>query len=271
MPVKAETVPVITILDTPVHAVSMATTLAHVERFMASDSLHQIATTNPEFVMTAQSDPDFRRVLWQADLCIPDGVGLIWASRWLGSPLPERVAGSELVYHLARLCAERGWRLFLLGAAEGVAAEAAAIFAAQYPGLQVAGCYAGSPDLAENEAIVQKINASGAGMLLVAYGAPKQDKWIAHNRERLTAVRVAVGVGGSFDFVTGRSRRAPQAWQRVGLEWLYRLLHEPWRWRRMLALPRFVWRVLFYRRPSTSQEEGGESSVSSGGMGSPGA
>ncbi len=238
---------VIDILGVPVHAVTMADTLALVEHYMAEPRLHQIATVNPEFVMAAQSDPDFRRVLHAADLCIPDGVGLLFAARRQGRSLPERVPGSELVYHLAEQAAQHGWPLFLLGAGAGVAAEAARLLVERYPGLVIAGTFAGSPAVEENDDIVQRINESGAALLFVAYGAPKQDKWIAGNRANLPAVRVAVGVGGSLDFVTGRSVRAPAWMQRLGLEWLHRLIREPWRWRRMLALPRFAWRVVVTR------------------------
>ncbi len=237
----------IPLLGIPVHAVTMDETLALVESYMAAPRLHQIATVNPEFVMAAQTDDEFRRVLEAADLCLPDGVGLLYAARRYGRRLPERVPGSELVYRLAERAAERGWPLFLLGAAPGVAEAAAAILTARYPGLRVAGCYAGTPAVAENEALVARINASGAALLYVAYGAPQQDKWIARNRDALTTVRVAIGVGGSLDFVTGRAVRAPRWMQRVGLEWLHRLYKEPWRWRRMLALPRFAWRVLWAR------------------------
>lgn len=235
----------ITILDVPVHPVTMAETLQLAQQFMAEARLHQIATVNPEFVMTAQRDPEFLAVLLAADLCLADGVGLLYASRRYGRTLPERVPGSELVFHLAELAAREGLSLFLLGAAPGVAEEAAVILKERYPGLQIAGTYAGSPALAENEGIVQRINASGADMLYVAYGAPRQDKWIARNRDRLADVRLAMGVGGSLDFITGRSVRAPRWVQQLGLEWLHRLWREPWRWRRMLALPRFALRVLF--------------------------
>ncbi len=234
----------LTILNTPVHAVTVADTLSLTRQFMAEPRLHQICTTNPEFVMTAQKDEDFRRVLHEADLCIPDGIGLVWASRWLRKPLPQRVPGSELVYHLAKLCAQEGWRLFLLGAAPGVAETAAAIFQKKHPRLVIAGTYAGSPNPAENAAIVRRINDSRADMLFVAYGAPKQDKWIARNRDALPTVRVAIGIGGSLDFVTGKAMRAPRWVQNLGLEWLHRLIKEPWRWRRMLALPRFALAVM---------------------------
>jgi N-acetylglucosaminyldiphosphoundecaprenol N-acetyl-beta-D-mannosaminyltransferase len=240
----SDSLPAVTILGVPVHAVTMASALDAVHRFMAEPRLHQIATVNPEFVMAAQENAAFAEVLRAADLNLPDGVGLLYAARRLGTPLPERVPGSAFIYHLAELAAAEGWPLFLLGAGPGVAEEAAAILGARYPGLTIAGTYAGSPDPAQNDALVARINASGAQVLTVAYGAPKQDLWIARNREALTAVRVAVGVGGSLDFITGRAVRAPQWAQDAGLEWLHRLVKEPWRWRRMLALPRFGWRVV---------------------------
>lgn len=232
------------ILGVPVHPVTMKDTLQLAQAFMQEPQLHQIATVNPEFVMAAQDDGEFLEILKNADLCLADGVGLLYAARRYGRPLPERVPGSELVYHLARMAAEEGWRLFLLGAAPGVAEEAAAILQQRYPGLQIAGTCAGSPAIEENEAIVQRVNDGKADILYVAYGAPRQDKWIARNRHTLQTVRLAMGVGGALDFITGRSVRAPVWVQRLGLEWLHRLYREPWRWRRMLALPQFALRVL---------------------------
>lgn len=234
----------IRLLGVPVHRVSMAGTVDQIASYMAGSRLHQVATVNPEFVMKAQEDPHFLQILQQADLCIADGVGLLYAARRYRQRLPERVPGSELVYHLAETAAEHGWRLFLLGAQPGVAEEAAKKLCERYPGLQIAGTYAGSPDPAEDEAIVARINASRAGLLYVAYGAPRQDKWIARNRDRLETVRVAIGVGGALDFIAGRAIRAPLWLRRLNLEWLYRLLREPWRWRRMLALPRFAWQIV---------------------------
>lgn len=217
-----------------------------VEQIVASTAAapcRQVVTVNPEFLMAARRDPAFAAVLNNADLAVADGVGLIWAARRLGHPLPERVTGVDLVEGVAAVAARQGLRLYLLGAQEGVAAAAAAVLCARYPGLIVAGTYAGSPATAEDDAIVARVNQAQAGILFVAYGAPRQDLWIARNRARLSA-GVAVGVGGAFDFISGRSRRAPRWMQRLGLEWLHRLYHEPWRWRRMLALPRFVWAVL---------------------------
>lgn len=241
--------PTVDILGIPIHAVTIEQTLALVDAYMQEPHVHQLATVNPEFVMTAQTDSEFRAVLQSADLCLPDGIGLLYAARWLHTPLPQRVPGSDLVYDLAASCAAHGWRLFLLGAAPGVAAAAGAVLQARYAGLVIAGSYAGSPDLGDNDAIVARINAVSADMLFVAYGAPNQDKWIARNRAALSTVRVAIGVGGALDFVTGKAIRAPKWVQRVHLEWFYRLIREPWRWRRMLALPRFVHKVAFSRTP----------------------
>ena len=170
---------------------------------------------------------------------MPDGVGLLWAGRHLGAPLPGRVTGSDGLPLIARHAAEKGWKLFFLGAAVGIAERAAEILREKHPQLIVAGAYAGSPAEDEEDELVARINASGADILLVAYGAPKQDKWIARNLPRLE-VAMAMGVGGSLDFIAGVVPRAPQWMRARGLEWLYRLLRQPWRLRRMLRLPRFV-------------------------------
>ncbi|MDJ0753751.1 MAG: WecB/TagA/CpsF family glycosyltransferase [Ardenticatenaceae bacterium] len=241
---KGTTIDAVNILNVPVHLITMDQTIAWVEGAMAHHHTYQIATVNPEFVMTAQQDPDFLTILQSADLCLPDGIGLVWASRLLKKPLPERVPGSDLVYRLAQACADHGWRLFLLGAAPGVAEEAAAVLKNLYPALMIAGTFAGSPDPREDQALVERINQSEADMLFVAYGAPRQDKWINRNRNRLTTIHLAIGVGGSLDFITGRSVRAPRWIQNLGLEWLHRLFKEPWRWRRMLALPQFAWKII---------------------------
>lgn len=231
------------ILGVPIDNVTMSDTLARLAQFMASPGLKQVATVNPEFIMTAQRDPHFRQVLQDAALCLPDGIGVIYAARGMGRPLSGRVAGSELVYRLAEQAATAGWRLFLLGAAPGVADEAGQTLQRLYPGLKIAGAWAGSPAEVDNAAQVATINASEADLLYVAYGAPQQDIWINRNRESLTTVRVAMGVGGALDFITGRAVRAPNWVQAVGLEWLDRLRREPWRWRRMATLPQFGLRV----------------------------
>jgi N-acetylglucosaminyldiphosphoundecaprenol N-acetyl-beta-D-mannosaminyltransferase len=237
----------VVILGVPVDNVTEEEALARVEAFIENGRPHQVVTVNPEFVVEAQSDANFLQVLKEADLSLPDGAGLLWAARCLGTPLSERLAGVDTVRRIASLAAERGYRLFLLGAAEGVAEATAMRLEEENPGLRVAGTYGGSPDPKEEEEIVEMIRAARPHLLLVAYGAPQQDLWIKRNLGRLE-VPVAMGVGGAFDFISGKAKRAPGWMQRWGLEWLHRLLHEPWRWRRMLALPKFVWLVLISSR-----------------------
>jgi N-acetylglucosaminyldiphosphoundecaprenol N-acetyl-beta-D-mannosaminyltransferase len=232
------------ILGVPIHPVSMAEALAWVQAAVTARLPRQVCTANPEFVMAAQHDDAFRQVLQQADLVLPDGTGLLWAGRWLGRRLPERVAGSDLIYRLAERGAALGWRIYYLGAAEGVAERAAASLAARWPGLVVAGTYAGSPRPEDEGELVARVRAAAPDVLLVAYGAPAQDKWIARNRERL-AVPVSMGVGGAFDFVAGTAQRAPAWLQRLGLEWLHRLWRQPWRAGRIAnAVIRFPLAVL---------------------------
>jgi N-acetylglucosaminyldiphosphoundecaprenol N-acetyl-beta-D-mannosaminyltransferase len=236
----------VSILGVRVDDVTYDEALAHVQHCVASGGAHQIATVNVEFIMAARHDLPFRRVLEQASLCVPDGTGVLWAARRQGTPLRERVAGVDLVERIAERGSERGWRIFFLGAAPGVAERAAKLLAERYPGLKIAGCYAGSPRPEEEDAILSQVQAAQPDVLFVAYGAPRQDLWIARNQAR-SGVPVAIGVGGSFDFIIGEVRRAPQWVQRAGLEWLHRLAREPWRLRRQMAIPHFMALVMLKR------------------------
>lgn len=213
----------------------------------------QIVTVNTEFVMEARRNPAFRGVINGAALAVADGIGIVWATRLGKAPVPERITGTDTVVALAKRCAASGYRIFMLGAAPGVAEQAAERLKAVAPGLQVAGTYGGSPAPEEDEAILERLRAAKADVLCVAYGAPAQELWIHRNRARLP-VAVAMGVGGAFDFLSGRQRRAPRIMQRLGLEWLYRLYREPWRWKRMLAIPKFMCIVLLKRRTSETDE-----------------
>jgi N-acetylglucosaminyldiphosphoundecaprenol N-acetyl-beta-D-mannosaminyltransferase len=220
--------------------------LSQVDDFVASGQPHQIVTLNPEMLVAAHQDPQFHQLLNDSDLNVADGVGLILAARWLGSPLRGRVTGSDGIYVLAEHCALRGYRLFLLGAEPGVAKAAAQRLTSQNPGLEVADTYAGSPNPDDEEDVIARVRAAAPELLLVAYGVPAEEVWIARHRNRL-GVPVMLGVGGAFDFVAGVARRAPPWMRRAGLEWLYRLVRQPWRWRRQLALPRFLWLVIQQR------------------------
>ena len=191
--------------------------------------------------MEARRNPVFRRVLAAADLATPDGVGLVLVARWRGMPLRGRVTGVALTEQIAALAAREGWSLFLLGAQPGIAERAAAVLQERNPGLRIAGCYAGSPRPADEDALVARVVAAQPDVLLVAYGHPAQDLWIARNQPRLR-VPVAIGVGGVFDYLAGAVPRAPAWMRRLGLEWMYRLIRQPWRWRRIVkAVPLFLW------------------------------
>jgi N-acetylglucosaminyldiphosphoundecaprenol N-acetyl-beta-D-mannosaminyltransferase len=230
------------VLGVTVDCLDMAATLAAIERFVDEGGMHLVATVNPEFVMRAQNDPAFARVLASADLCLPDGTGVVWAARRQGCDLAGPVAGVDLVGPLATMCARRGFRMFLLGAAPGVADELAARLRADHPGLEVAS-HSGAPDAAHDEEALRLIHEHGPEVLLVAYGAPAQELWIDRLRNRL-GVSAAIGVGGAFDYLTGRVPRAPQWMREAGLEWLHRLVRQPWRIRRMAVLPIYALKVL---------------------------
>jgi N-acetylglucosaminyldiphosphoundecaprenol N-acetyl-beta-D-mannosaminyltransferase len=229
-----------------VDSVTFDQVLTCIEDFIADGHPHQVVTVNPEFVMAAQSDAEFRHIINTSALALPDGVGIWWASRHLGRPLSERIPGVDLVEQLAALSADRGYRLYFLGAMPGVADKAVEVLDARYPGLVVAGTCVGSPHPEDEAAIVEQVRATRPHVLLVAYGAPAQDHWIARNIGRLR-VPVCIGVGGSFDYIAGIHARAPRWLRKLGMEWLHRLITQPWRWRRMLALPRFAWQVFWSR------------------------
>jgi N-acetylglucosaminyldiphosphoundecaprenol N-acetyl-beta-D-mannosaminyltransferase len=230
----------ITILGVAVDDVTEGEALACIADFIATGGPHQVVTVNPEFVIEARRNPAFRAVLAAADLATPDGFGLLLVAKWRGTPFRGRVTGVDLVGRIASEAAARGWSLYLLGAAPGVAERAAAALCRAHPGLRVVGCYAGSPRAADEPAIRARIAQARPDVLLVAYGHPAQDLWIARNQPYLR-VPVAIGVGGAFDYLAGAVPRAPAWLRRLGLEWLYRLIRQPWRWRRILdAVPLFL-------------------------------
>jgi N-acetylglucosaminyldiphosphoundecaprenol N-acetyl-beta-D-mannosaminyltransferase len=217
--------------------------MEQVDAFVASGKPHHIITVNVEMLVAAHDDPEVARLLEGGDLNVADSAGVMLAARLMGWPLQERVTGSDGMYRLAAHSARKGYRPYLLGAAPGVAELAAESLKAANPGLEVAGAYAGSPHASEEDDIIHRVRAANPEILLVAYGVPAEEQWIARNRLRL-GVPVMVGVGGAFDFAAGVTKRAPGWMRRSGLEWLYRLVREPWRWRRQLALPRFLMLVV---------------------------
>src|SRR6266545_2651801 len=208
--------------------------LERIAGLIAAGGPHQVVTVNPEFIMEARRNSASRRVLAAADMATADGFGLLLVARWRGMPFRGRVTGVALVERLAALAAARG-------------AEA---LRRAHPALRVAGCFAGSPRAADEPAIRARIAAARPDVLLVAYGHPAQDLWIARNQPQLR-VPVAIGSGGTFDYLAGVAPRAPAWVRRLGLEWLYRLLRQPRRWRRILvAVPLFLWAALREGQPA---------------------
>ena len=217
--------------------VDLPEAVARIRAFLRAGVPHQIMTVNLDFLTIAQKDHWFRETINASDLAVADGMPLVWLSRLKREPLPQRVTGVELVDHCAAIAAEQGEGVYLLGAAPGVGRAAADRLQERHPGLQIAGVY--SPPFRrlsdeEDERIVESIRAAAPGFLFVAFGAPRQDLWIRSHLERLQ-VPVAMGVGCVLDLLAGAMRRAPLWVQRAGLEWTYRLLHEPRRlWRRYM-------------------------------------
>jgi N-acetylglucosaminyldiphosphoundecaprenol N-acetyl-beta-D-mannosaminyltransferase len=199
----------------------------------------QIVTLGTEMVVYAQRDARYRDVVNNCALSLCDTVGLLAVARRRGADLRERVTGVELIEHLCARAAKEGVSVFLFGGAPGIAERAATELQRRYPGLNVAGARNGYFQAQESPTIAQEIRASGAQLLFAGMGFPKQEYWLAEYL-RDTGCGAGIGVGGSFDVISGNVRRAPERWRRAGLEWLYRLVKEPHRWRRQLALPQFV-------------------------------
>lgn len=230
----------IRILGVRVDEYDMQQSLDLIGAFVAQsgDELKQVVTINPEGVWLAQGDGELKRIIDDAALVTPDGNGVLWAARQLGTPIKERVAGIELLENICRRGAEEGWRIYLLGAKPGVADVAAQKLQEKYPGLQIVGCDNGYFRDREEQA-VSCVREAKADVLFAALGMPYQEHWLYDHRREL-GCKVAVGVGGSFDVLAGLVRRAPGLWQRLKLEWLWRLLSDPKRWRRYLVIPRYM-------------------------------
>ncbi|MFZ5354457.1 MAG: WecB/TagA/CpsF family glycosyltransferase [Bacillota bacterium] len=209
------------------------------EGFLESDRLNMIFTPNSELLYNAVKDRAFEELLNAAQLVIPDGIGVVIASRFYKTPLKERVTGIDLMGKLAELAAKKGKNLYLLGASQEVIETAAERFKEKYEGINITGYRNGYFRKEDEDSIVDDINSASADILLVGLGSPKQEDFIYRNRDRLKA-KVAIGIGGSFDIVAGKITRAPEFMQKAGLEWLHRLIKQPSRIGRMLKLPKFI-------------------------------
>ncbi|WP_026575900.1 WecB/TagA/CpsF family glycosyltransferase [Bacillus sp. UNC438CL73TsuS30] len=205
-----------------------------------------VVTANPEIVMYAREDKDYWKIVQEADYVVPDGSGIILAAKILNSPIQERVTGYDLTIRLLELANQNGWRIYLLGGKEETNKKAVATICERYPHLVMAGFHNGYFKGKENK-IADEIKAANADIVFVALGFPRQEKWISAHYATFSK-GIFMGVGGSIDVLAGEVKRAPLVWQKLNLEWFYRLVKQPSRWRRMLALPRFLVEILKVKR-----------------------
>ena len=201
---------------------------------LEEDKFHYVVTPNPEFILAAEKDEEFRTVLNGADLVLPDGIGVVYSAKIQGTPLKERVPGIEFAADMLEALNNRGGRLYLLGSKPGVAEEAGRRIVERFPGITLCGTQDGY--FKDEEAALLKVAAARPDLLFVCLGAPKQEKWMAR-WGRHTGARLAIGLGGALDVFAGRVDRAPELWRRLGMEWAYRLAKEPQRAGRMAKLP----------------------------------
>ncbi|WDL98715.1 WecB/TagA/CpsF family glycosyltransferase [Alicyclobacillus sp. ALC3] len=232
------------ILGVRFHRYTRRQAVEQILHWLAEKSPRMVITAGPEFVMMAKQQPEVLRMAQRADLVTPDGIGVVWAARRQGRPVEERVTGVELVLDLLETAQQRGEksRVYILGARPEVLENCLSVMRQRYPGLEFAGRDGFFP-AAEAESVVQEIAAFAPSIWLVGLGQPRQERFIVEWHGSLPPC-VAIGVGGSIDVWSGAVKRAPAIFRKLNVEWLYRLLKQPSRWRRQLALPRFAWQVL---------------------------
>lgn len=240
----------IKILGVPVDMVNYEEAMNRFKTFIEEDGVSLIVTPNSEIVVNAGNNPELMDAINQAEMVIPDGIGLVYASRILKHPLEERVTGIDFLGKTLGYLAETGKSVFLFGSKPGIAEKAAAKMKETYPGLNVAGTRNGYFKPEEEEEILAEINAANPDLLCVALGSPKQELFVLKYKDRLKA-KAAIGVGGSLDVWSGDLKRAPEFYRKHGLEWLYRFIQEPSRYKRMAALPLFMLKVVFSNKNQT--------------------
>lgn len=242
----------IKILGVEIDKLTQAEVVKKIDGFLKQDELKTIYTPNTEIVMEAKKDESLKNILNGGSIVIPDGIGLIYAAKIKKKNLPERVTGCDISFEMLDLAQREGYSIFLLGGKEGVAKEAGENLKKDYPNIKLAGvqngyfkgAHIGYSNHEEEKVIIETINNSGADILFVGLGAPKQEVWINENKGRLNC-KVVIGNGGTVDILAGRIERAPEFFQKLGLEWLYRLVKDPKRIKRQMVIPLFILTILF--------------------------
>ena len=244
----------ISIFGVNIYNTTLKDTVEILKDYLKGDRLKRIYTPNTEIVMAAKDNEELRNLLNRGDLVIPDGIGLIYGSKIQGKPLKERVTGFDTSMELLNIANEYSYSIYLLGCKDGVAKQAAKNISQKYPNIKIAGyhhgffkgSHIGIQNSEEELKIVEEINEKSPDIIFVGLGFPRQELWIDSNAHRLKA-RVVIGNGGVMDILAGNAKRAPEIWQRLGLEWLYRLIQDPSRIKRQLALPKFIFTLIFNR------------------------
>lgn len=226
--------------------ISMEQAVDRIYEFIGTDKNHSVYTPNAEIMMDGILNKNMKTILNNSDMLVADGAGVVLASKILGKEVAEKVSGYDLAKNLLIASGKKPIKFYLFGGKPGIAEKAHANIICDYPGAQVAGTRNGYFSAGDEEDIINGINNSGAEVLLVCLGAPKQEQWIDANKDRLK-VKVSLGVGGTLDVLAGNVRLAPDFFRNHGLEWLYRLYKEPWRFKRMLRLPKFILHVFAIR------------------------
>lgn len=239
--------PTADVLGCRIDRVTMSDALDIARGFIREGTPHQIVTADSSMLVMAAEDRELKDLINESDLVVPDSTGVVWAAGKVGQPAPERVTGVDLMEELCRVGATEGWTAYFFGAAPGVAEEAARKLEAKYPGFRTVGVHHGYLKPGEDALVEDEIRTLRPHMLFVAMGIPKQEKWIRDRMARL-GVPLTMGVGGSFDCHSGRVRRAPKLFQRLYIEWLYRLISNPKKYQKVALLPRFALMVLKDRK-----------------------
>ena len=246
----------------PIDQIDIQQALVRIDNFIKRGRAHFIITPDTLAILRARKDKQYLEIAKQADLVTPDGAGLLWAAAFLGEPLPERITGIDLINHICQLAAEKGYRLYLLGAEEDVVKKAAQNLEKKYPSLNIVGYHHGYFDNEEVKGyskdtvkyVINDIVEKKPDFLLVGMGVPKQEHWISKYKDRLD-VPVCIGIGGSFDVLSGKIPRAPLWMQNHGMEWIFRIIKEPKRIKRMAKLPSFIWLVFLGKIESLFRAE----------------
>jgi len=238
----------VTLFGVPFLPLTKKEARARLARLALRGRAARVFTPNPEMLLLASEDKAFASLLRSADLLLPDGVGVLLGARLVGRRLPERLTGIDSAEWLLSFAARQGLRVFLLGGREGVAEAAGRALTDRFPSLTVCGTHHGyfdkSRDSLENQALLSLLRAKAPDLLFVCFGAPAQERWIAENADAIPSLRLCMGLGGALDVWSGSVRRAPKFIQKCGFEWLWRALSEPKRFPRLLAIPKFLWKII---------------------------